>query len=904
VTLTIAELRCEYATDPLGIDARRPRLSWQLRSDRRGTLQTRYRIQVAGSLGDLDAERSLLWDSDELASDRSTQVVYEGADLHSFQRCWWRVRARDNCGEESGWSPPARWEMGILEPSEWEAEWIAPDLEEKEADNPCPLMRKEFALAGPVRSARAYVTALGLYELEINGRRVGDLRFTPGFTSFHKRLQYQVYDVTGHLAEGVNALAVTLADGWYRGHLWIRSKPNVFGSKLALLAQIRVEYQNGDREIIATDDSWRCSTGPFLSSDLYFGEVYDARREVDDWSRPGFQPGEAWQGVKRIDYDKEHLVCSPSPPARVMQEVRPRKIFTTPRGELVADLGQNIAGTVRLELEGERGREVILSFCEELTPDGNFNIGQLDILDQQKKSGRYYQIDRYVLKGGGPESFEPRFTFHGFRYVRLEGYPGRLDAEKLTGLVIHSALPEAGTFSCSNADVNRLQQNIVWSQKGNFLEIPSDCPQREKMGWTGDIQIYAPTACFLMESAGFLTKWLRDLRSDQLEDGLIPHIIPWLPDYPVFRILGVGGSSAWGDACTVVPWTLYLYYGDARILEEMYEVMKRWLAFIESRAKGHIWRRGMHWGDWLEPGRKPAHYFLPWVRKGYVATPFWALSAHLTAKVAEVLGRPEEASRYRALCRKVKQAYLRKYVRGDGRVRPSTQGAYVLALAFDMVPSELAPKLAGHLAELVRKNDCHLDTGFPSTVHLCHVLCRYGHAELAFALLNQDTIPSWLYQVKRGATTVWEVWDAIRPDGRLHKGMSFNHYAFGAIGDWLYRYVAGIGPDETRPGFKHALLTPHAGGGLGEARARHASPYGEIALAWKIEGGAMRVEVDVPANATATLQLPGARASEATEAGVPIGRAEGISGVREGDGGTSLQLGSGSYAFRYPYADP
>jgi alpha-L-rhamnosidase len=544
----------------------------------------------------------------------------------------------------------------------------------------------------------------------------------------------------------------------------------------------------------------------------------------------------------------------------------------------------------------------MLSYCEELTPEGNFNIEQLDHLGYQKKAGRYYQIDHYVLRGGGPETFEPRFTSHGFRYVRLEGYPGMLGPEKLTGLLIHSDLPETGDFSCSDELINRLQHNIVWSQKGNFLEVPSDCPQREKMGWTGDIQIYAPTACFLMDSAAFLTKWLHDLEADQLDDGLVPHIIPWLPDYPVFGPLGVGGSAAWGDACTIVPWTLHLYYGDERILEQMYPVMKRWLAFIDSRARDHIWRRGMHWGDWLEPGRKPYHYFLPTARKGYVATPFWAFSAALTAKVAALLGKPEEAEHYRALSQKVKQAYLRKYVCRDGRVKPATQGAYVLALAFDMVPAELAPKLAHHLAELVRKNDHHLDTGFPSTAHLCHVLCRYGYEDVAFRLLNQDTIPSWLYQVKQGATTVWEVWDAIRPDKSLHEGMSFNHYAFGAIGDWLYRYVAGISPDEEKPGFKHSLLAPHPGGGLDQARASHHSAYGEISLAWRLKEGKMKVEVRVPPNTIASLRLPGARKHEIREAEAPLETVEGVSRARDGDSAVSLELGSGDYVFRYAFA--
>jgi len=901
MTLRVSVLRCEYAVDPCGIDTQRPRLSWRIVSERRGTLQRTYRIQVAATREDLESEKNLKWDTGERSSDRSTQVVYQGPTLGSFEHCWWHVRVSDDLGKHSAWSSPASWEMGILEASQWQATWITPCLDEKRTDNPCPMLRKEFSLSGRVRSARAYVTALGLYALEINGRTVGDLRFTPGFTSFHQRLHYQIFDVTNHLAQGANAIGVTLADGWYRGHLWVRSKPNIFGDKLALLMMLRVQYEDGRQELLSSDESWQCTTGPLRSSDLYFGEVYDARLEIEDWSRPGLAKDRQWGAVKRFEYPTDHLCCSPSPPVRAIEELPAQKIFQTPKGECVVDFGQTLAGVVGIELQGERGTEVTLSYCEELTKHGNFNVEQLDLLGYQKRTGRYYQIDRYILKGGGLERFEPRFTFHGFRYLKVEGYPGPLSQENVTAFVLRSDLAETGSFSCSNPLLNQLQHNILWSQKGNFLEIPTDCPQREKMGWTGDIQIYAPTACFLMDSAGFLTKWLRDLKADQRPNGLIPHIIPWLPEYPVFGPLGVGGSSAWGDACTIVPWTLYVYYDDKRILSEMYDVMKKWLSFIDSRAKNYLWSRGMHWGDWLEPGKKTIHYFMPWAKKGYVATPFWAHSAQLTARVASRLGKDEDARHYERLSQNIKQAYVRKYVHRDGRLQPHRQGAYVLALAFDMVPEDMAPRLAAHLAALVRENDNHLDTGFTSTAHLCHVLCRYGYEDLAFSLLNQDTVPSWLYQVRRGATTVWETWDAIHADGSLEKGMSFNHYAFGAIGDWLYRYVAGIQPDEARPGFKHIRLAPHPGGGLTNARASFQSRYGEVTISWERDGSDMLVDVTVPANTTASLRLPNARSSEVTESGQRLASAEGVTKVREHRGDVLASLGSGTYSFRYVY---
>jgi len=899
MSLTVDRLRCEYRENPLGIDAGRPRLGWILLSDRRNTVQAAYHIQVAASREALTAASKLVWDSGVVESDCCIWMGYEGPKLASFQRYWWRVKVRDNHGEESDWSRAAWWEMGILSPREWTADWISPDLKEKEEDNPCPMLRKEFDLNGKINSARAYVTSLGLYEMEINGQRVGDARFTPGFTSFHKRLQYQTYDVTCCLREGRNAVGVFLADGWYRGHLWFKAKPNVFGSELALLAQIRVEYENGTIETIGTDTSWQCTTGPILSSDLYYGEVYDARQEIPGWSEPdcGY---DRWRRVKLLEYSKAHLVCPTCGMAKVQEEIRPQRILRTPKGELVVDLGQNIAGIVRLAVEGESGREIALSYCEELTPAGNFTIEQLDLLGHQKRAGRFYQIDRYVLKGE-PEVIEPRFTFHGFRYVKIEGYPGELDLGKISGLVIHSDMPVTGDFSCSSPLINQLQRNILWSQKGNFMDVPSDCPQREKMGWTGDIQIYAATACFLMDCSGFLAKWLEDLKADQRDDGLVPHIIPWLPDYPVYGPLGVGGSSGWGDACIIVPWTLYQYYGDKGILNSMYDAMKKWIGFIQRRSKGYLWSKGMHWGDWLEPGRKTYYYFLPWAPKGYVATPFFAYSCHLLSKIAGVLGKHGDADYYGRLSEKVRAAYLKRYVKENGRMKPSRQGAYVLALAYDMVPEEMKPRLAARLAKMVKDNGNHLDTGFLSTPHLCQVLCDNGHSELAFELLNQDTIPSWLYEVYKGATTVWETWDCIKADGKLRKGMSFNHYAFGAVGSWLYRYIAGIMLDEHNPGGKHFILSPHPGGGLAEARATHQSPHGEVRSTWELHDGRMTYSVTVPANSTATVCLPDAAGAEISERNEPLEKAEGVSKVSMGAGAVTFEVGSGSYEFKYQY---
>jgi alpha-L-rhamnosidase len=901
MTIAVAGLRCESLEDPLGIDAERPRLGWRLESDRRGTRQAGYRIKATRESPDFGAEAGLLWDSGDVASDACTHVPYGGPELRSGERVWWRVRATDCFGRESGWSAPAHWEMGLLAADDWRGRWIAPDFETKETDNPCPLLRKEFELEVPIRSARAYVTAHGLYEVQINGRRVGDLRLTPGFTSFGERLQYQVFDVGELLHPGRNAVGVTLADGWWRSHLWFRMRPNVFGSELALLAELRVEHADGGSTTVASDASWRASTGAIRSSDLSFGEVVDARMEQVGWCEPGFREDGRWTGVRVVEADYERLCCSPSPPVRVVEEREPRRILRSPDGAQVLDFGQVLAGTVRLELAGPAGTEVVLGHCEELSPEGDLPVDQYDNLGVQKRQGRFIQVDRYVLKGEGEETFEPRFTYHGFRYVRVTGYASALTPETVRARVLQTDLAEVGDFDCSDERVNQLHRNILWSQKGNFIDVPTDCPQREKMGWTGDIQIYAPTAFHLMDAVGLTTKWLLDLKCDQFEDGRIPHVVPWLPDYPVFPRLGSGGSAAWGDACTVVPWTQHVFTGDRRILELLYPVMQRWLAHIETRSRGDLWIRGMHWGDWLEPGREEWQYFLPGARKAYVATPYWVNSLVLAAATAERLGLGDEAAAHRARAERVKQAYRRRFVRGDGRLKPHRQGAYVLALAFDMLEGPAAQKAADWLARLVRENGNRLDTGFASTVHLCPVLCRHGHSDLAFALLEQEAAPSWLYQVKHGATTIWEKWDAKRPDGRLRKGCSFNHYAFGAIGAWLYEYVAGIRPDAEEPGFRHVLLEPHPGGGLTAARARHRSALGTNAVAWRQDGDRMSVEVAVPPNARATLRLPGADASEVCEAGLALADAEGVGAVREEAGDTLVEIGSGEYHFEYPW---
>ena len=887
--LQVADLRTEYKTNPVGIDVPAPRLSWKIESSRRGTMQTAYQIRVAGQPGAL--QRNPLWDSGNVPSDASIHRVYAGPALESGQRYYWQVRVWNEQGQASAWSTPAQWEMGLLRPTDWTADWITPELEEDTtASNPSPMLRSEFTLQGTITSARAYVTALGLYEMELNGRRVGDQVFTPGWTAYDKRLQYQTYDVTDLLKAGANAVGVTLGDGWYRGRLAWGNKRNMYGKRLALLAQIVIRYADGRRQVIGTGKGWKAATGPVRWSDIYDGESYDARLEQDGWSRAGFNDSD-WAGVRVLDHSKQILVAPAGPPVRKIQEIKPVRMLVTPSNDTVFDLGQNMVGWVRLKVRGPRGATVRLRHAEVLDRKGDFYTDNL-------RAAR--QTVEYTLKGGGEEIYEPHFTFQGFRYVAVAGYPGRPALDAVTGIVIHSDMTPTGAFETSNPLLNQLQQNIVWGQKGNFLDVPTDCPQRdERLGWTGDAQVFARTAAFNMDVAGFFTKWLADLAADQKANGSIPHVIP---DVLTRGQAEGGGSTGWADAGVIIPWTIYLVYGDTRILETQYESMRGWVEYMRRQAGDDlILDKGFHYGDWLAFATTRSDYPGATTDKDLIATAYFGHSTSLLARAAEVLGKTEQAREYGALFGKIKEAFNREYVTARGRLASNTQTAYALALAFDLLPDELREEGVRRLADDVRRFK-HLTTGFLGTPHLNPVLSSNGNLDDAYALLLREQYPSWLYPVKQGATTIWERWDGRKPDSSFQDpGMnSFNHYAYGAVGAWMYNTVAGIDIDPARPGYKHVLIRPQPGGGLTRARASLKSMYGTVASAWEIRDGRFVLEVTVPPNAYATVTLPRARLDQVTEGGTPLGSAAGVRGTRQVQDQAVVEIGSGQYRFVYP----
>jgi alpha-L-rhamnosidase len=895
-TLRVTRLRTEYKENPLGIDSPQPRFRWQLQSGSRGVVQSAYELRVARSESAARAGRDLVWGSGRVASDASTQVPYAGPALRSGERLYWQVRVWDGGGRASAWSEPGSWEMGLIQPSDWKASWIEPELpQDPSKPGPAPMLRREFKVAANVASARAYVTSHGLYEMHLNGRRVGDDLFTPGWTSYNKRLQYQTYDVTSLLKSGDNAVGVLLGDGWYRGELAWEGRRALYGKVLGLLCQIEIRYRDGRREIVGSDDSWKASTGPILMSEIYHGETYDARLEKTGWSSPGFDDRQ-WSAVKTAAYSKDALIAPEGPPVRRIQELKPIKIFKTPGGDTVADLGQNMVGWVQLKVQGPAGTKVRLRHAEVLDKQGNFYTANL------RKAKATLE---YTLKGSGPETFEPHFTFFGFRYVALDGFPGEVTPDALTGIVIHSLMERAGEFETSKPLVNQLQHNIVWGQKGNFLDVPTDCPQRdERLGWTGDAEVFFPTAAYNMDVAAFFTKWLKDVAADQFADGAVPHVVPNV--LPEFAGRDPGGAAGWADVATIIPWEMYRSYGDKRVLESQYDSMVRWVGYQKTRAgDDYVWDGDFHFGDWLafaSAGMGANDYPGATTGKDLIATAFFARSTDLLRRAALVLGKNDDAARYADQLAKIKAAFRREFVTEAGRVGEGTQTAYVLALQFDLLPEEMRAGAARRLADEVRTRK-HLTTGFLGTPHLCHVLSRYGYLDEAYLLLNRDEYPSWLYPVKQGATTIWERWDGQKPDGTFQtvEMNSFNHYAYGAIGDWMYRVMAGIDVDEAGPGYKHVLIQPRPGGGFASVKASHETPYGKVGSAWTLGDGRFDLTVEVPPNTRATVRLPKSRLASVTESGKVLAEGNGVTGRRQDGEVAVVEVGSGQYRFSYAW---
>jgi alpha-L-rhamnosidase len=842
-----ADLTTEYKKNPMGIDIRLPRLSWKIRSDKNGQVQAAYQILVASDPKLLTPQKADVWNSQKVSSSQSVLVSYAGTPLKSRQRCWWIVRSWDKDGSPTPWSRPAYFEMGLLQPTDWKASWITPADPFGEYSHPSPYFRKEFVITKPVKSARLYATSRGLYEFCINGSRVGDQYFTPGYTAYEKRLQYQVYNITSLLRKGTNATGAILGNGWYRAFR-PNNTPLMQHQNLELFAQLEVEFRDGSRVIIPTDDSWKTSTGALLKSEMYGGEIYDARREPEGWGNSGFDDTH-WGKVQITQTTKNNLVGVIAEPVKKIQEIKPLAVIYTPAGDTVLDMGQNMVGWSRVSVNAPAGTVLRIRHAEILDPEGNFYTANLRTANQEMY---------YTCRGGGKgETFEPKFSYQGFRYVAIAGYPGEVTKDIATGIVLHSDLAFTSSFSCNNQLINQLQHNIVWSQRGNFLDVPTDCPQRdERLGWTADIQAFAPTAFFNMNSAAFLTKWLKDLAAEQYEDGRVPNVVPNEP-YNKINIAATG----WADAASIVPWSLYLHYGDRQVLVDQYPSMKAWVEYMRKAAeasKDGLYRpKTFQFNDWLAFTSTFPNYQGATTDTDFLAAVFYYHSTNILARTAALLDYEKEATTYYRLRQQIKESFVREFLSTTGRLSPNTQTAYVLALSFDLIPEELKSTAAQRLADDVNKFG-HITTGFLGVADISHVLTRYGHVAEAYKLLYRQKYPSWLYPVTKGATTIWERWDGIKPDGSFQtdKGNSFNHYAYGAVGDWLYKAVAGISPSLSEPGYKKIVLKPHPFGEMNIVKASHESMYGTIISEWMLENGRFRWHVTVPPNTTAEVYVP------------------------------------------------
>ncbi|MCK9205406.1 MAG: glycoside hydrolase family 78 protein, partial [Bacteroidales bacterium] len=821
----VQNLLTEDRIDPIGLDLAQPRFSWQLLSDQRNVMQTAYELRVSDNIADLSKKGKLVWESKKVSSDSSAYVAYKGPALRSGTRYFWQVRVWDNRGKASEWSQPAFWQTAFLSTNEWKAKWIMQDTVRFTNSEACPVFRRTFIAGKQIQSATAYITALGMYEAQINGARLGDAFFTPGWTAYRKRIQYQVYDVTGIVKQGNNAIGVTLGNGWYSGFIGWGNHNHEYGKYKALLFQLEINYTDGTSETIVSDESWKSSTGSIKYSEIYHGETIDNRVENTGWTLSGYDDA-AWVPVNILSAPNADLVATYNEPVREHEQFKPIKTFKTPSGEQVIDFGQNLVGFVKVKLSGKKGDTITIRHAEILDKSGNFYTENL----RAAKA-----TDVYILKGNGIETFEPHFTFHGFRYIKIDGLQREINPDDFTAVALYSDMKPTGTFTSSNSLINQLQHNIQWGQKGNFVDVPTDCPQRdERLGWAGDAQAFSRTATFNMDVHNFFVKWLKDLALDQLPNGSVPHVIP--------NVLGPksAGSTGWADVATIAPMNMYLAYGDKRILVQQYNSMKAWVDYMTSQSKNNLWNTGYHFGDWLfyspsvdDAGRAAV------TNKYLIAQCFWAHSTQLLIDAATILGKTEDISHYSALLNSIKEAFNKEYVTPNGGLVSGTQTAYVLALQFDMLPENLRSQAVDRLVQDIDDYDNHLTTGFLGTPYLCHVLSRFGKADVAYQLLLQETYPSWLYPVKMGATTIWERWDGIKPDGTLQTpGMnSFNHYAYGAIGDWMYREVAGINTETDGAGYKKIRIQPYIEKGLTHASASLMTNYGTVSSSWKSEDG-------------------------------------------------------------------
>jgi len=880
--LQVQKITVEHMVNPIGLDEKKPRFSWILtNTSQHDVTQKAYQLQIF-------CEDELVCDTGRVESEKSIEVEIEKLLLQPKTAYRLALKVWDNKGNEA--TKATTFETGYLG-TKIEADWYEPEqiptekswdendfsafnLDEKPDPNrdfsefrPCQYVRIPIELAGKIKKARTYISVHGIYRIYVNGKRVDDREFAPDITSYQGMLQYQTYDITSLLNEGKNVVGIILADGWWIGRVGLTGDSCQFGQTLGLIVENEITYEDGKKETVTAANA-KSSTGPLVFSDIFVGEKYDARKE-EDWCMREYDDS-SWKPLKKVDYDKSNLIGQYGEAVRPISIFKPVEILTTPLGETVIDAGQVLAGQIEITLDTEAGHEIKLEHSEVLSKEGNYYNNILGINKEQ--------TDYYITKDG-KQTYRPYFSYHGFRYVKVTGWPGKLSVDNIKIYALSTDMEDVGAFVTSNEKLNQLQSNILWSAYSNTLSIPTDCPQRERAGWTGDIMAFAPTLCFNRAADSFLTRWLRNMRIDQRPDGAVPDIIPYLKAYELTNSnpeFGSHTSCGWGDAVLIVPYAVYKAYGDKRILEENYDAMTKWMNYIKDRTENHhpeaydtwdeehkarskyLWNTDFHFGDWLVPSMVlgnpdgAAMINTALATKDYVAPAYYAFSAKNMSEIAQIIGRDEDSKYYADLYDKIRQAYIDEYVNDEGLLPQELQGIYVIALKMNLVPENLKDKMVQHLREMIEANDNCLDTGFLSVLFLMDVLCDNGLNDLAYKILYQTKCPSWLYEVEHGATTMWESWGAVLEDGSTST-YSYNHYAFGCVGEWLYKTIGGIQND--LPGYKHFIVKPDYSYSLKKSEVRHDTPYGKIAVSWTLEGKNVQLHVEVPVNTSATVYL-------------------------------------------------
>lgn len=926
--LKAIDLRIEYLDNPIGIDITEPRLSWIVTSNERAQNQSAYQILIASSPALLEKDTADLWDTGKVTSSETNHIEYSGKALKSRMQVYWKVRSWDKYDNASEWSDVATWSMGLLSFSDWEAAWIGYDIPAEELDlgkelelAPSPYLRTEFETKprGKVKRATIYASAMGVFELRLNGERVGDDYFTPGWTDYNKRIYYFTYDVTDQIEEGANAFGAILSDGWYAGYVGygrtlkgiIDGERNFWGNKIGVRAQLEIEYENGETQTISTisdlqrrtnpvqafnpqsseqmyidnDNIWLASTGPLRETDILMGETFDARLENTGWDKAGFDDS-SWKPVKWRGNPHGVVEAYPGVPVQIQEELKAVTLTEPSPGTFIFDFGKNFAGVGRLKVKGQAGTKVTLRYGEMLHQDGS-------LMTENLREAR--STDTYILKGDKEESWMPKFTYHGFQYIEVTGYPGTPEIDAITGVVINSSTPQVGKIEFEG-DLNwggkaplisQLFENIKTTQFANFFDVPTDCPQRdERMGWTGDAHIYFRTSAYIADVSAFYTKWMRDVRDAQLPYGAYSNYAP-MPFQHAFDY-----SPGWMDGGVILPYMLYRTYGDKRLLEEHWESMTRFMKFQRDAAGENYLRpqAGQNFGDWLVVGYN--------TDKNFIAAAYYAYDIHLMAEMAEALNKNEEAETYRALFSKVKEAFIKAYLLADGELTENSQTAYSMALVMNLYPKELEQRGADRLAELVKSNGNRLATGIAGVSHLLPILSKYGYEDVAYNLLMQTDYPSWGYSVVNGATSIWERWNSYtKEEGFMNPTMnSFSHYANGSVGEWMFSDIAGI--DVNKPGYRQFEIKPLIEAApFSAVSAEHKSINGMIKSAWKKNGNNVTINVTIPTNTTAEVYVPAVSVDAVTENGTDVIDAEGVKFNRVDGGYLVFDVLGGQYQF-------